>query len=120
MSSSMSPTLSASPAYPPTAHTSPKALITEQPTPSSVMSIVRENPEEKNFDNAARIRGGCIPCPGGFFLPTLCTWSTETECSQTEAVATLSPFLAAFRATSTILHEPDNDGLRPQRAGDYP
>ncbi|KAJ7135096.1 hypothetical protein C8R46DRAFT_1139474 [Mycena filopes] len=62
------------PRSPPAAHTCPKALVTEQPTSAPTMSPSRErfNVEE---GKAARLRGGCIPCPDGgccYIIPIPC------------------------------------------------
>ncbi|KAJ7023594.1 hypothetical protein C8F04DRAFT_179810 [Mycena alexandri] len=61
------------PQYPPPAHTSPRAPITEQPTPAPTMSTSRKISVEEG--KAARLRGGCIPCPDGgccFIIPCCC------------------------------------------------
>ncbi|KAJ7664855.1 hypothetical protein B0H17DRAFT_1091362 [Mycena rosella] len=66
-------TSSEAPAFPPAAHTSPKALVTEQPAPAPAMSVGREITVTQG--DAARIRGGCIPCPDGgccFIIPLPC------------------------------------------------
>ncbi|KAJ7282609.1 hypothetical protein C8J57DRAFT_1295831 [Mycena rebaudengoi] len=68
------------PAFPPAAHTSSSTrageLITEQPAPASGMSLVRGKPEEERKTGpAARLRGGCIPCPDGgccYIIPIPC------------------------------------------------
>ncbi|KAJ7175055.1 hypothetical protein C8R43DRAFT_975821 [Mycena crocata] len=65
--------------YPAPAHThtplskSTAAVVTEQPTPAPKMSVGRE-PTVMRGD-AARLRGGCIPCPDGgccYIIPIPC------------------------------------------------
>ncbi|KAJ7758357.1 hypothetical protein B0H16DRAFT_650880 [Mycena metata] len=76
MSPALTPNSSSElPTFPPPAHThtSPKALITEQPTPAPTMSTSREASVQEG--KAARLRGGCIPCPDGgccFIIPCCC------------------------------------------------
>jgi hypothetical protein len=65
MMSPSTPTTTAAPAYPPTAHAaatqgSSDAVATQQPAPAPGMSL---RPEDSDADRARRVRGGCFPLP---------------------------------------------------------
>ncbi|KAJ7870444.1 hypothetical protein B0H13DRAFT_2346844 [Mycena leptocephala] len=74
MSPTTSPAVSSElPTCPPAAHTSSKAPITEQPAPAPTMTTAREKIVTQG--DAARLRGGCIPCPDGgccYIIPIPC------------------------------------------------
>ncbi|KAJ6575569.1 hypothetical protein DFH09DRAFT_1311638 [Mycena vulgaris] len=68
-------TSSETPALPPAVHThtARRALVTEQPARVPSMSLAPENTVTQG--KAARIRGGCIPCPDGgccYIIPIPC------------------------------------------------
>ncbi|OJA09044.1 hypothetical protein AZE42_04734 [Rhizopogon vesiculosus] len=63
--------------YPPRAHTRGE-IVSSQPSPStmSLSSSPQDRPlKEEQTHSPMRLRGGCIPCPGGgmcFIIPCPC------------------------------------------------
>ncbi|KDR74840.1 hypothetical protein GALMADRAFT_249745 [Galerina marginata CBS 339.88] len=66
------------PSYPPQTHASMKRkeAIAKQPAPAQNMSVqTPQHPQGEGNQPAARLRGGCIPCPDGgccFIIPCPC------------------------------------------------
>ncbi|KAJ6513698.1 hypothetical protein C8R47DRAFT_1313816 [Mycena vitilis] len=61
------------PASPPMAHTSPSRVVSQQPAPAPTMTTASDTKVTQG--EAARLRGGCIPCPDGgccYIIPIPC------------------------------------------------
>ncbi|KAG1752026.1 hypothetical protein EDB19DRAFT_1671340 [Suillus lakei] len=65
--------------YPPAAHAIPREIVSSQPSSSSMLlhSSPQDRPPqiEEQTHSPMRLRGGCIPCPGGgmcFIIPCPC------------------------------------------------
>ncbi|KAG0700802.1 hypothetical protein DFH29DRAFT_930362 [Suillus ampliporus] len=64
--------------YPPVAHVVPREIVSSQP--SSLSMLLSSSPQDKlpqkeeQTHSPMRLRGGCIPCPGGicFLIPCPC------------------------------------------------
>ncbi|CAL1709420.1 unnamed protein product [Somion occarium] len=72
----MSPSSTETITYPPTAHISPdgaeETVISSQPKPA--MGMTPQGGQNEETEKAERLRGGCIPCPGGicWIIPIPC------------------------------------------------
>ncbi|KAG2131026.1 hypothetical protein DEU56DRAFT_459671 [Suillus clintonianus] len=74
MNSSSGPLADHVVAYPPAAHAVPRGIVSSQPSSSSMLLYPSPQEEEKTH-SPMRLRGGCIPCPGGgmcFIIPCPC------------------------------------------------
>ncbi|KAG2133120.1 hypothetical protein BD769DRAFT_1447550 [Suillus cothurnatus] len=64
--------------YPPAAHAVPREIVSSQPSSSAMLlhpSPQNKHPQkEEQTHSPLRLRGGCIPCPGGIccIIPCPC------------------------------------------------